>query len=320
MREVILRPIRETRSDYEKLQAEILKLLRKEIYLPLLKEISVKKSVLNSSTKLLVDALIAGHIRYEENGFVGVFSADVSKELRSLGAVWSKRSPKWLIRLSTLSMDIQDAVSVSVLKEQALKSKITRTLSRIEADKVVSKFDTTKLFKFAASNVNRDFEKSVAGIVVAPRMSEHAKERIASEYSNNLKLYIKEFTEDEIIRLRKEIEEHVFKGNRYESIVSKIQDSYGISKQKAKFLAKQETSLLTSKIKETRYQDVGIDTYIWQTVNGTTKHPVRPLHKQLNGKTCSFSNPPVSGPKGERQNPGEPFNCRCTARPVVKFT
>ena len=92
-----------------------------------------------------------------------------------------------------------------------------------------------------------------------------------------------------------------------------------MSQRKAKFLASQETRLLTSKLKEVRYKDVGIDEYIWQTVKGTPEHPVRPMHKKLNGTKQRFSSPPITNEKGQRNNPGEDYRCRCVARPIVKF-
>lgn len=319
MNEIILKPIRERRSDYEDLKEYILKLFKQELYFPLLKELNVKKSFLNSSTKTLVDALIIGHIRYEGNGFAGVFSAEVSKELRRLGAVWSKRGYKWLIRAERLPIDVQAAVSQSDRKEAQLKSKITRILDTLSPATVLEKFDATKFFENTTKHVEQEFQKSVASIAIAPKMSVESKKRISEEYSENLKLYIKEFTNEEILRLRKSVENHVFSGQRYESLATEIQASYGISQRKAQFLARQETSLLSAKIRETRYADVGIDEYIWQAVVGTLAHPTRKMHQALNGTRQRFSDPPVDDPKGTKHNPGENYNCRCVARPVVKF-
>ena len=48
------------------------------------------------------------------------------------------------------------------------------------------------------------------------------------------------------------------------------------------------------------------------------------MHKELNdrsekGEVFKFSNPPIDSPNGSRHNPGQNYNCRCIAIPVVKF-
>lgn len=314
----ILKPIRETKSDYERLEAAILKLFKVEVYSPLLKSISHTTKVLNSMEDL-IQSITEGHIRYETNGFAGVFSADVSKELKRLGAVWSKRGYKWLIRLENLPVDIQTTVAAATTKEAELLSTIDKVIVNIKPAELAEKLDFTKLFKKVTEHVETEFQKSVKGITVAPEMSKEDTDQISEEYSTNLKRYITDFSTEELLRLRKTVETHVFEGNRYESLIKIFQDSYGISQRKAKFLARQETSLLSSKIREVRYRDIGIDEYIWQAVVGTSKHPTRPMHKKLNGTVQNFSKPPITDPDGRRNNPGEDFNCRCVARPIVKF-
>jgi SPP1 gp7 family putative phage head morphogenesis protein len=184
--------------------------------------------------------------------------------------------------------------------------------------------DFTGILRALISSVDSDVRKSVQSLVVMPALSKGVKEFIAKTYSNNLKLHIKKFTDAQIKILRARVEEMQMAGARQKEISKVIQASFGVSERRARFLARQETNLLTAKLKEARYREVGIDEYYWQSVAGTAEHPVRPVHKELNarsarGETFRFSNPPRSGTKGEKQNPGEPFNCRCIARPVVKF-
>ena len=58
--------------------------------------------------------------------------------------------------------------------------------------------------------------------------------------------------------------------------IGAIQKSYGVTANKAKFLARQETKLLTTTLKEVRYVDAGVTKYKWKSVTGTAAHPVRP--------------------------------------------
>ena len=65
-----------------------------------------------------------------------------------------------------------------------------------------------------------------------------------------------------------------------------------------------------SKLREERYRDIGVTRYVWRAVGDSR---TRPLHKELDGKVCLFAAPPISGTKGERENPGIPYGCRCIA-------
>ena len=88
-----------------------------------------------------------------------------------------------------------------------------------------------------------------------------------------------------------------------------------VSKDKARFLARNETSLLTAKYRQIRYEEIGIDKYEWSAVmDKRTRH----LHKELNGKIFDFRNPPIiDAHTGQRGNPGETYNCRCLSIPII---
>ncbi len=119
--------------------------------------------------------------------------------------------------------------------------------------------------------------------------------------------------------LRMKVQENVLAGNRYEGLVSDITKSFNVTASKAKFLARQETKLMTTKLKEDRYKEAGISEYKWVCVTGSKNHPVRPMHKKNNGMIFSFDNPPTVDENGSRKNPGQDYNCRCMAVPIVRF-
>ena len=104
-------------------------------------------------------------------------------------------------------------------------------------------------------------------------------------------------------------------GIRAEGLVEIIQKQFGVSERKALFLAKQETSLLMSKYRETRYKEVGLNEYIWSTSQDSR---VRPDHRKLNRKSFSFDSPPVVNEKGDKKNPGEDFGCRCVPKAIIR--
>jgi len=109
--------------------------------------------------------------------------------------------------------------------------------------------------------------------------------------------------------------QNTMSGQRANNIVKLIQANYNTSLNKAKFLARQETSLLMSSMREQRYKDAGITRYKWSTSHDER---VRPLHKRVNGQVFSWDNPPIVGELGEALNPGEDYNCRCVAIPIIE--
>lgn len=288
---------------------------RKEIYVPLMKDI-VRKSLIKNAYQDLVDAISSGQIQYIDAHFEGSFSSAVSRELKKLGAVWDRKHGWWTIPQSKLTNDMRMAIGTSQSRFQSMSNRIVQKLNDMIPADIAEKFQAQKLFDMALHRVNGQMKKQIS---VMPELTKDQSARISKEYVNNMQLYIKDWTEKEILELRNKISENSYKGNRYEDMVKIIQDSYGVSRNKAKFLARQETSLMITKFQQTRYQSAGVNEYKWRTVAGSPKHPVRTMHKALDGKIFTWDNPPIVDEKGNRKNPGQDYNCRCTAVPIVRF-
>lgn len=320
MKTIELKPIKESTEDYEAMEARIIALLKKYIYLPLVAELKAPTSVLQNSLSDVADAIKSGRINFYRGNFSGRFNSRISQELKKLGAQWGRKQGTWKIPLSSLPSDIRTAIAASEDRFKRSLQNIDTKLSQILPEEIADKIKLDDLFDTTLWKVNEDFKKSVKGITVAPELTTADRKRIASEYTNNLKLYIKDWTDKAVKDLRKEMQERVFTGLRYESAVQIIQKSYGVSQNKAKFLARQETSLLMTKFKQVRYEAAGVKEYKWGCVTGSANHPVRPMHKALEGKVFSWNNPPVTSENGDHNNPGQDYNCRCFARPIVRFS
>lgn len=313
---VELKPLRETSSDYDEIESYLVAFFRKEIYVPLIEELGAKDLLKNSSDDL-IDAIVSGRITFERGVFRGQFNSRVSKELKKLGAKW--KGGAFHILRSDLPASISKAIDRAQATFEKKLHKIDDKLSKILPAEIAGKIRLEKLFDTVIWKADRRFQDTVSGLTVAPELSEEQRMKIAREYTENMRLYIKDWTEKEIVELRKRVLTTITAGNRYETLVKTIRSSYGVSQNKAKFLARQETSLLMAKFRETRYTDVGIKEYRWCNVVGSPKHPVRPMHKALNNKVFRWDEPPIVNEKGERKNPGEDYNCRCFARPIVRF-
>lgn len=319
-----LKPIVERTTEYEDIEKAIQELFKKEIYLPLLKQFQIKASTLKNSREDLIEAIRSGRLTFNKGKFSGKLNATLSKELRELGAKWDRLQKCYSLPIKEIPLDIRQVISASEYKFEQKISDIDRRLSEVSPNELASKLKISKMFDKTLWRVEKEFQKSVQAVTVAPQLTPAQAQRISDEWENNMKLWIKDFTEKEIKSLRAKMKESILAGNRYEHAVKSIQESYGVSARKAKFLARQETALMMTKFKQVRYQDSGINEYKWKCVLGTPAHPVRPMHKELNdrsakGEIFRFDAPPVDDPNGSRHNPGENYNCRCRAIPVVRF-
>lgn len=319
-----LRPIRETPDDYESLRKYILKIFRDEIFLPLIKEASIPLSLKNSMDDIH-KALSTGKIWFDGKFFRGSFSAQTSRYLKDLGAKWSPSEKAWILSSDKIPADLATSISVSKIRFEEFIRKIDRALS---SSKISENINFDRFFDTTIFKTNKKVNQTLQSITVSPHLDANQVERMRKEYSENLNLSIKDFSEKEILELRQRIIEKSFQGVRYESVIDEIKSSYGVSERKAKFLARQETSLAMTKYKQVKYQDADVHEYEWVCRHAQhqekgqpyKKGDVRYYHWKNNGKTFRWDNPPTVNAKGERKNPGQDYNCYCIAVPVVRFS
>lgn len=321
-----LSPIKETPADYEAIKRRIMVVFREEIYLPLLRdlkfgpeELDEPEAIQNEADSEVAKAIEAGTIGYRSGAFYGQFSSQLTKEFRAMGAKWDRASRTFKIAQSRLPAQVRASISISKVRFEEALARVDARLAKGLPPEFAKKLSFQHLFEKQLYKYNGQVKDTLRGITVAPRLTPDEAKKVSAMYSENLELYIQEFADQEIIELRKQVATHTQAGFRYESLARDIQKSYGVSERKAKFLARQETSLMRTAFEQTRYQSVGLTDYIWETVKGSANHPVRPMHKIHEGKRFSFNKPPVVNKKGERKNPGQDYNCRCTARVIVKL-
>lgn len=313
--------VKETDEDYEAIEAEILRAFRDELYRPLLKIVSTKENpaTLQNSLSDVLRAISSGKIYFYRGQFKGRLDSKLSRELKKLGAVWDRKQGCWKIPLSLLPTSLRMAIRSSQDRWEKAIEKLDEQIRKIVPEKIADAMDLEKRFDLTIFKLDRSINKTLKGISLQPDLTPEQRKQIAEEYTKNMRLYIKDWTQKEIVELREKVQKRAMQGQRYEGLADQIQKSYGVSRAKAKFLARQETNLMMTKLKETRYTDAGVTKYKWCCVAGSANSPVRPMHKKLEGKIFSWDNPPIVNEKGDRKNPGEDYGCRCFARPVVEF-
>ena len=305
------------RDKYTKLiEDDIDQMVRELIYRPLMKLMDSPHPEYHNANDALFDAITNGTIWYENGHFYGHFNAATTKRLKDIGALYHTRSKTWSLEMSEVPTDLKMAQANADSRYDALTRGFMKILDDIKIDAVDNLSKVRDSYKKVMGWMDSEFVKTMKGITIPPTMTEEMKSRIAEEWGTNLDLYIKGWMSKNILNLRERVQQHSFEGRRAESLIKIIQSNYGVSQRKAKFLARQETSLLLSKFRETRYAEVGVKRYRWSTAHDER---VRSDHSHLNGKIFSFDSPPVTNTKtGARNNPGEDFGCRCIAVALVE--
>lgn len=107
-------------------------------------------------------------------------------------------------------------------------------------------------------------------------------------------------------------------GNGLQDVDEALSKYGGITKRRAQFIARDQTSKVTAAMNSQRAQAVGVKKFVWVHSGGGAEP--RRLHQQLSGQTFRFDDLPIIDERtGERGLPGQAINCRCTMRPLVDF-
>lgn len=308
-----LRPLILKDSLYTPIEKIINRIFEEVLFAPI--RVAMRDSgveITNARTESLERAIIDGKIYVEKNDiyqrFYGKFSAATSKQLKALGAKFDQRTGAWTLSAGVaLPAQVQLALAHADVRAQAAVDGVIKVLDGIHLEDMRTPEELKEQYGKAVWRINEDFLKAVEGIAIPPELTEHTQQVISKQWAQNLDLYIKGWMKDAIFDLREEVQAHAYRGGRAAGLVKSIQRTHNVSKEKAKFLARQETSLLMSKLREERYKDIGVVRYRWQGVDDARE---RPDHKALNGKIYAWAQPPVSDRATDaRNNPGEDFNC-----------
>lgn len=300
---------------FRAVRLEIQRIFNEMIYRPLFKAIMDVELENSLNSDPLYEAMREGRVWYEDGRFFGKFDAKVSKRLRNMGATFNPKSRTWSYA-GTLPPEVSLAMAAASNRYKALRQAVLQTLGDMNIESINRISTIPDVYDHTIKWMNDDFEKTVKSVTIPPKLTQQQANMIAVEWSQNLDLYIRKWTEENILKLRQMVQTSAFAGQRAEALVGAIQHNYQVSKSKAEFLARQETSLLLSKFHESRYRQIGLDEYRWSTSNDER---VRHDHELLDGKVFRWDDPPVvDRATGRKGHPGEDFGCRCVAIPLVK--
>lgn len=109
-------------------------------------------------------------------------------------------------------------------------------------------------------------------------------------------------------------------GRHTKALQRQFQEAFDVSESRAKLWARDQTLKLHGQLTKERHKQVGIDRYFWTDSNDER---TREIHRLLGersdkGETFAYDDPPICAINPERRaNPGEDYQCRCTAFPAL---
>lgn len=216
--------------------------------------------------------------------------------LPALDTIANEQRGRLGLRVDAPSDDI-DRVLMDIRAEFDVQ--VTPGMQQIAADKAAE----------SASNVNRkqvQAQTKAIGLDVfqdAPGLGDMMRDFSKT----NVKL-IKSLPDTAFQRIEDIAQRGLAAGTRSATMVKEITKEFGITRKRAKLIARDQVSKLNAQLTRQRHKANGIKFSIWRTVGDER---VRPEHEAREGQ--KFSN--ETGIEGEF--PGEPINCRCFAEPVL---
>src|SRR6185295_4307099 len=140
---------------------------------------------------------------------------------------------------------------------------------------------------------------------IDPRVDPGTGPVIDAFRQENVRL-IESIAEDQLLRVENIIKERL--AGRVEDLAVELKKNFEITESRANLIARDQTLKLNGQLTKIRQQNSGIEEYIW-TTSGDER--VREEHAELEGTRQRWDTPPLVG------HPGEDFQCRCTAFPVI---
>lgn len=307
-------------SYWQPIHREIQNFLWLQFFNPIFDILAIKKPFENARLDSLQTAMTEGRVFYDNGVFSGKFDIRTSKELSEF-ATFNPRSGTWV---GLPPPEIVATAAKIKLEAQKINERIAALLPKFDANFEAAIKNLAFPILHVIDAMNDGLQQSLGSLAILPELTPDAYRNLIETYNDHQRFNIQNWAPEQIDRLRNVIEQNVKAGYNRQELERSIAEEWEVSANKARFLARQETSIFVSTFRDERYQSAGVEEYIWMSSNdarcreankygGPAHGPGGPLH----GHKFRFDDPPASGTHGEHENPGIPFGCRCIARPVL---
>ncbi len=189
-------------------------------------------------------------------------------------------------------------------------------MQRLEAD--VRATITTRVGEFFDTMADAVRQKGLkaAKEALGVRYSEvGVSAQIAAARDRNIRL-VEDAHRSYAADVRRVFEDPASYGAPWEDLRDALLARGAVSESRAELIARDQTLKLNGEIAQTRMRNAGVERYTWST---SLDERVREDHAALEGETFSWNDPPVvDAATGRREHPGQDFQCRCVAVPVIE--
>lgn len=330
-------PIVEPREYYINLIAKGLNRYFDEKIINPINDILVGFTVINTKDALLT-AIENNTVYYKNNAFrtKEKFTNAVSTILIAIGAKLIRGS--YYIEKSLIPLKYSQALAEKETKTQSVLMAILLLLANFNyRNNDVSKYiekPVTAMFETLQRDIYKGMvkegvplstlgfvspktpqkETSLIFLIDKTKLTKQSNQ-IAKDYIYNLQFWIKKWEEKNIIKMRKDVLKMIQEGASIIDVQNYFINRWNIAKNKAIFLARNESYLASTAIKADEYKKIGATKFIWGKSSSKEK---RKLHETYYNKVFDLDNPPIIDEKLNIKGlPRQIWNCKCHMLVVV---
>lgn len=239
------------------------------------------------------------------------------KTSKSLEVDYFQKLLAIVTKISTTFNSVVMPTAKKVINDNAFKS-LDEVLKEFER-KVNLSVPASKIRKTAIDVTNRNVKRnkkiwrdklnpSYFGINIAKKLSfDGEQDYIRSRISSNTTLITK-MKNDYIAELNTILLSSYQQGISNRDLTKRIQEQFGITKRKAKLIARNETKNTNTQLNNKQAESLGFEYGIWL---GSKDQREREQHNKHNDKKYKIGVGLDDG-KGGKEQPGDAINCRCT--------
>lgn len=178
------------------------------------------------------------------------------------------------------------------------------------------------------ASTRKNLKNSVGVDLQSQIRHEDINEYLDVAIKNNVAL-IKSIKTDYMKDIGDVLRNNLLDGARSTDLITQIKERGQVNENRAKFIARDQTSKANADLTEIRSKALGSTTYAW---SGSMDERERKTHKAMEGKLCKWSDPTVySDDNGQtwkkrseigavELHPGKDYNCRCVSLPNVTWS
>lgn len=174
---------------------------------------------------------------------------------------------------------------------------------------------TDKIMQSVADNNKRAWAQmsTAIGKELRKTMAESAVGAVARQRQKEQVELIKSLPLEAGLRAQKLSQEAMMGSRRASEVAEELARTEEVTASRATLIARTEIAKANASLTQARAQYVGATHYIWRTAEDAD---VRDSHAQMDGKIFRFDDPPYVEGEGNH-GPGEIYNCRCYAEPII---